>query len=138
MKNENFNKGITLTALGSFWWGVIGVIYFKYISFTGSIEVVIHRCVWTSVVLIISTFYFSKWNIFFNIISKIEKLIWLFFSSLLIFINWSTWIYAVSTNKIIDASFGYFIMPILSVFLGYIFYKEKISWVIFFWITDIY
>ena len=127
MKNENFNKGITLTALGSFWWGVIGVIYFKYISFTGSIEVVIHRCVWTSVVLIISTFYFSKWNIFFNIISKIEKLIWLFFSSLLIFINWSTWIYAVSTNKIIDASFGYFIMPILSVFLGYIFYKEKIN-----------
>ena len=127
MKNENFNKGITLTALGSFWWGVIGVIYFKYISFTGSIEVVIHRCVWTSVVLIISTFYFSKWNIFFNIISNIEKLIWLFFSSLLIFINWSTWIYAVSTNKIIDASFGYFIMPILSVFLGYIFYKEKIN-----------
>ena len=127
MKNENFNKGITLTALGSFWWGVIGVIYFKYISFTGSIEVVIHRCVWTSVVLIISTFYFSKWNIFFNIISNIEKLTWLFFSSLLIFINWATWIYALSTNRIIDASFGYFVMPILSVFLGYIFYKEKIN-----------
>ena len=127
MKNHSFNKGITLTALGSFWWGVIGVIYFKYISFTGSIEVVIHRCVWTSVVLIISTFYFSKWNIFFNIISNIEKLTWLFFSSLLIFINWATWIYALGTNRIIDASFGYFIMPILSVFLGYIFYKEKIN-----------
>ena len=127
MKNKNFNKGITLTALGSFWWGAIGVIYFKYISFAGSIEVVIHRCVWTSVVLIISTFYFSKWNIFFNIISNIEKLTWLFFSSLLIFINWATWIYALSTNRIIDASFGYFVMPILSVFLGYIFYKEKIN-----------
>ena len=127
MKNKNFNKGITLTALGSFWWGVIGVIYFKYISFAGSIEVVIHRCVWTSVILIISTFYYSKWNIFFNIISSMEKLIWLFFSSLLIFINWATWIYALGNNKIIDASFGYFVMPILSVFLGYIFYKEKIN-----------
>ena len=127
MKNQNFNKGITLTALGSFWWGVIGVIYFKYISFAGSIEVVIHRCVWTSVVLIISTFYFSKWNIFFKIIINKRKLIWLFFSSLLIFINWATWIYALGTNRIIDASFGYFIMPILSVFLGYIFYKEKIN-----------
>ena len=127
MKNQNFNKGITLTALGSFWWGVISVIYFKYISFAGSIEVVIHRCVWTSVVLIISTFYFSKWNIFFNIILNMKKLVWLFFSSLLIFTNWATWIYALGTNRIIDASFGYFIMPILSVFLGYIFYKEKIN-----------
>ena len=127
MKNQNFNKGIALTALGSFWWGVIGVIYFKYVSFAGSFEVVIHRCVWTSVVLLISTSYFSKWNIFFKIITNKKKLIWLFFSSLLIFINWAVWIYAVSNNQIIDASFGYFIMPILSVFLGYIFYNEKIN-----------
>ena len=127
MRNKEFNKGIALTALGSFWWGVIGVIYFKYISFAGPIEVVIHRCVWTSVVLIISTFFFSKWNIFFEIIVNKKKLFLLFISGLLIFINWATWIYAVSTEKIIDASFGYFIMPILSVFLGYIFYKEKIN-----------
>ena len=127
MNNQNFNKGITLTAIGSFWWGVIGVIYFKYVSFAGPIEVVIHRCVWTSVVLIISTFYLSTWNIFFKIISNKKKLVWLFFSSLLIFINWATWIYAVSTERIIDASFGYFIMPILSVFLGYVFFKEKIN-----------
>ena len=99
MKNQNFNKGLTLTALGSFWWGVIGVIYFKYISFAGPIEVVIHRCVWTSVVLIISTFYFSKWNIFFEVIVNLKKLFWLFFSGLLIFINWSTWIYAVGSNR---------------------------------------
>jgi len=127
MKNQNFNKGLTLTALGSFWWGAIGVIYFKYISFAGPIEVVIHRCVWTSVVLIISTFYFSKWNIFFKIIYNKKKILGLFFSGLLIFINWATWIYAVGTERIIDASFGYFIMPILSVFLGYIFYNEKIN-----------
>jgi chloramphenicol-sensitive protein RarD len=45
----------------------------------------------------------------------------------LIFINWSIWIYAVATDRIIDASFGYFIMPILSVFLGYIFFKEQLN-----------
>ncbi|MDB9742428.1 EamA family transporter RarD, partial [Candidatus Pelagibacter sp.] len=127
MEKQKFNKGIGLTALGSFWWGVIGVIYFKYISFAGSIEVVIHRCVWTSVFLIITTFYFSKWDVFFEIIENKRSIIYLFFSSLLIFINWATWIYAVGTEKIIDASFGYFIMPILSIFLGYIFYGEKIN-----------
>ena len=70
MRNQNFNKGLLLAGLGSFWWGVIGVIYFKYISFAGPIEVVIHRCIWTSAVLIITTFYFSKWNIFFEILSN--------------------------------------------------------------------
>jgi len=127
MINKKFNKGLTYTALGSFWWGVIGVLYFKYISFAGPIEVVIHRCIWTSVSLIITTCYFSKWNIFFAIISNKKKLVLLFFSGLLIFINWATWIYAIGTEKIIDASFGYFIMPILSVYLGYIFYNERIN-----------
>ena len=127
MKKTDFNKGIGLTALASFWWGVVGVIYFKYISFAGHIEVLVHRCIWTAVILVLSTFYFSKWNIFLNIISDTKKLITLFFSGLLIFINWAVWIYAVSTEQIIDASFGYFIMPILSVFLGYIFFKEKLN-----------
>jgi chloramphenicol-sensitive protein RarD len=45
----------------------------------------------------------------------------------LIFINWAIWIYAIATNRIIDASFGYFMMPILSVMLGYIFFKEKLN-----------
>ncbi len=125
--NQQFNKGLLLTSLGSFWWGFIGVIYFKYLDFIGYAEVVIHRCVWTAVSLIITTFIFSKWKTFFLIISQKKKLFALFFSGLLIFINWAIWIYAVATDRIIDASFGYFIMPILSVFLGYIFFKEKLN-----------
>ena len=54
-------------------------------------------------------------------------LIILFFSGFLIFINWAVWIYAVATNRIIDASFGYFIMPIISVLLGYVFFKEELN-----------
>jgi len=127
MKNKDFNKGLTLTALGSFWWGVIGVIYFEYISFVGHIEVVLHRCIWTTFFLVISTFYFSKWKIFFTAIRNFKIVLTLFFSGLLIFINWAVWIYAVSSNQIIDASFGYFIMPILSVLLGNIFFKELLN-----------
>ena len=127
MKNNDFHKGITLTALGSFWWGVIGVIYFEYISFVGHIEVVLHRCIWTAFFLVISTSYFTKWNIFFDTIKNYKTLFTLFFSGLLIFINWATWIYAVANNQIIDASFGYFIMPILSVLLGNIFFNELLN-----------
>jgi chloramphenicol-sensitive protein RarD len=127
MKNNDFNKGIVLTALGSFWWGVIGVIYFEYISFVGYLEVVLHRCIWTAFLLIITTSYFSKWHVFLEIIKNYKTLSTLFLSGLLIFINWAVWIYAVANNQIIDASFGYFIMPILSVLLGKIFFNELLN-----------
>ncbi len=126
MSNE-FNKGLLLTSLGSFWWGFIGVIYFQYVAFIGHVELVVHRCIWTAVMLIFTTTFLSKWNIFFKEISNKKKLAGLLISGLLIFINWSIWIYAVATERIIDASFGYFIMPIISVLLGYIFFKEKLN-----------
>ena len=125
--NKDFNKGLLLAGFGSFWWGFIGVIYFKYIAYIGHIELVVHRCLWTTFTLVISTFLFSKWDIFFNTIKNKKYLIYLFFSGLLIFINWAVWIYAIATDRIIDASFGYFMMPILSVLLGYIFFKERLN-----------
>ena len=127
MKISNFRKGLISACLGSFWWGFFGVIYFKYISFAGHIEIVIHRSVWTTITLLFTTFFFSKWKIFFNLIKNKKKLSILLISGFLIFTNWTVWIYAVSTNRVIDASFGYFIMPIISIFLGYFFFKEKIS-----------
>ena len=125
--SPNFNKGLLLTSLGSFWWGFIGVIYFEYVSFIGHVELVVHRCLWTAVMLLITTTAFSKWKIFLKEIKDKKKLIALFISGLLIFINWSIWIYAVASERIIDASFGYFIMPIISVMLGYIFFKEELN-----------
>ncbi len=125
--NKEFNKGLLLAGFGSFWWGFFGVIYFKYIAYIGHIELVVHRCLWTTFTLILTTFFFSKWNIFFQIVKNKSNLFYLFISGFLIFINWGVWIYAIATNRIIDASFGYFIMPILSVMLGYLFFKEKLN-----------
>ena len=126
MKN-NFNRGLVLTSLGSFWWGFIGVIYFESVSFIGHTELVVHRCLWTAIMLILTTTFLSKWKIFFKEIKDKKKLILLFLSGFLIFVNWSIWIYAVASERIIDASFGYFIMPIISVLLGYVFFREKLN-----------
>jgi len=124
---DQFNKGLLLTSLGSFWWGFIGVIYFQYVSFIGHIELVVHRCLWTAAMLLFTTTIFSKWSLFKKIIKNKNDLLGLFISGFLIFINWAVWIYAVATERIIDASFGYFIMPIISVLLGYVFFKEKLN-----------
>ena len=127
MKITNFNKGIISSSLGSFWWGIIGTYYFQYITFVGIFEVVVHRCIWTTLILLITTTFFNKWNLFKKIFFNIKKVLILLVTSILIFGNWSIWIYAVATNKIIDASFGYFIFPIISVFFGFLFFNERLN-----------
>ena len=127
MKIKKFNKGIFYSSSGSFFWGFIGTYYFQYITIVGAFEVVVHRCLWTALILLLTTFYFNKWKIFKKILSNKKNLFILFLTSILIMGNWSVWIYAVSINKIVDASIGYFIFPILSVFFGYIFFKEKLN-----------
>ena len=127
MKISNFTKGLISTSLGSFFWGFLGTIYFQYISFIGFYEVVVHRSIWTLVILIITTTLLKKWKLFKKIIFDKKKSLILFISGLLILGNWTLWIYAVSTEKIIDSSFGYFIFPIISVFLGFLFLNEKLN-----------
>ena len=127
MNQSQFKKGVIYACAGSLWWGILGTIFFKYISHMGALEVTVHRLIWTCFILFISTLLFKKIHIFKNILKQKKKLLILFLTSILIFLNWGTWIYAISTNKIIDASYGYFIFPILNVFLGYIFLKEKLN-----------
>ena len=124
---SKFNKGLLSSFSGSLWWGLLGTVYFKYVSFAGTLEVVVHRCIWTSFILLITTLFLKKTYLIKKIIFDKKKLLILILTSILIFGNWTTWIYAISTNRIIDASYGYFIFPILSVFLGYLFLNEKLN-----------
>ncbi len=127
MKITNFNKGVIASSSGSLWWGFLGTYYFQYITFVGTLEVVVHRCIWTTLILLITTTLLNKWHLLIKIISDKKKLLILSITSLLIFGNWTVWIYAVATNKIIDASFGYFIFPIISVFFGFLFFNERLN-----------
>ena len=122
MKITKFNKGVISSSIGSFWWGFLGTYYFQFITIVGTLEVVMHRCIWTSLILFVTTIFLNKWKLLKGIFSNKKKLLILLITSILIFSNWTIWIYAVATNKIIDASFGYFIFPILSVFFGFFFF----------------
>ena len=116
---KNLYQGISFTVGASLWWGVIGVIYFNFVSYASPLELTIHRTLWTALLLLITTTYFSKWKDFKEKIkNKINIFIFLI-TGLLVSINWFTWLYAVSTNNLLDSALGYYI------FLGVIFLKEK-------------
>jgi chloramphenicol-sensitive protein RarD len=124
MKKHLFT-GSLFTVGASLWWGVIGVLYFKFVSFASALELAIHRTIWTALLLVITTSYFSKWSEFNNVINKRSNIFILLTTGLLISINWFTWLYAVKTDKLLDGALGYYIFPILSVFFGIVFLKEK-------------
>ena len=50
---KKYLLGSIYTMSASLWWGIIGVIYFKFVSFASPIELTIHRTVWTAFLLII-------------------------------------------------------------------------------------
>ena len=122
---KNLFKGISFTVGASIWWGVIGVIYFKFVSFASPLELTIHRTIWTALLLLITTSYYSKWSEFKNVIKRKINILILLITGLLVSLNWFTWLYAVKTNNLLDSALGYYIFPILSVFLGIIFLNEK-------------
>ena len=126
MKKKLF-EGSLYTVGASLWWGIIGVIYFKFVSFASPIELTIHRTLWTSLLLVITTTYYKKWPEFINIWKSYKTIFLLFLTGLLVSINWFTWLYSIAVNNMLDASLGYYIFPIFSVFLGKIFLKEKIN-----------
>ena len=126
MKKKNLH-GFTFTISASLWWGLIGVVYFKFVSFANPVELVVHRTIWTAFLLIIVTFLFSKWKIFFKVFKNSKNIILLFVSGFLVMVNWLTWLYAISVEKLVDASFGYYIFPIFSIFFGIVFLKERFN-----------
>ncbi len=58
--NKNTLNGILSGGAGSLWWGIIGVLYFKSVSFVDPIELIIHRTVWTSFLLLFTISIYSK------------------------------------------------------------------------------
>ena len=97
---KNLFKGSLFTIGASFWWGVIGVFYFKFVSFASPLELTIHRTIWTALLLIITTNYYSKWPEFNKIIRKPKNLI------ILLIINLS---YLKLHNHLISFLFRLFI-----------------------------
>ena len=124
---KNILKGTLFVTGASLWWGIIGVFYFDFVSYASPFELVFHRTIWTAVLLIISTTALKKWIEFKTLVNKPKNLIIFFITGLLVSVNWLTWLYAISVNNLLDASLGYYIFPILSVFLGIIFLKESFN-----------
>lgn len=114
-------------ALGAFlMWG-FAPIYFKYLDFVPVDEILAHRVIWSVVVTGIIITVLGAWSNVFKICISPKKLLLLSVTSLLISCNWMIFIWAINNERMLDASLGYFINPIINVLLGMIFLNESLS-----------
>jgi chloramphenicol-sensitive protein RarD len=108
-----------------FLWG-LAPIYFKLISDISPDEIMIHRVLWSSVLLLFVVLLSKKLLPLLKIIKQPKVMIKLTISASFLAVNWFLFIWAVNSDHLLDASLGYFINPLFSVALGMIFLGERL------------
>jgi chloramphenicol-sensitive protein RarD len=107
-------------------WGLVP-IYFKAVASVPALEVLAHRVVWSVVVLGVVLTTRGRWREVRDAIADRRTLGVLLLTAILVGTNWYIFIWAVAAGKVLQASLGYFINPLVNVFLGVVFLRERLS-----------
>lgn len=118
------NKGLTYGITTYLLWGILPV-YWKLLQHIPAVEILLHRMIWSFIFLLIIISVKNQWKWVRNDLTKRTLMIF-GGSALILTVNWLTFIWAVNTAKVLEASLGYFINPLISVLLGVIFLKERL------------
>jgi len=124
------NKGMVLALSAYIFWG-IHPIYWKLLQNVPSVEIVSHRVVWSFLFFAVIISIRKEWKGLTEKIKTSSNKFILILPAFLIGSNWATYIWAVNAGFIIETSLGYFICPLVIVFLGVFLLKEslrRIQW----------
>ncbi len=115
-----------LYALAAFgFWGLVAV-YFKALQHVPAMEVLAHRVFWSIPVTAILLCVTHSWGRLRASLRSPKVLKTLFLSSSLVLVNWFVFIYAIHSGRVVEASLGYYINPLVNVLLGTVFLKERL------------
>ncbi|WP_299083610.1 EamA family transporter RarD [uncultured Paraglaciecola sp.] len=126
MSDKSVKAGVIFAVAAYTMWG-IAPTYFKLLTQVPALEIVMHRIVWSVLVLCILLLARKKFSQVRTAIGDPKVLKTLAVSGLLLAVNWLVFIWAVNNNKLLDASLGYFINPLFNVLLARLFLQERLS-----------
>ena len=119
-------KGISYGVAAYAFWGFVAV-YFKFVDRVAPLEILAHRIIWSVVVLSILITLLHRWRAIAAVLATKRSLLYLLISTLLIAVNWFVFIWAVTHSRLVEASMGYFINPLVNVLLGFLFLRERLT-----------
>jgi chloramphenicol-sensitive protein RarD len=119
------NRGIAYAAAAYLLWGVFP-IYFKALQSVASLEILGHRIVWSLVFCAVLLLALRRLQWLADLRRQPRVLAWFAASSVLVAANWFVYIWAVNAGRVVDASLGYFINPLVNVLIGAAFLHERL------------
>ena len=115
-----------LYAISSFvLWGLFP-LYFKLLQEVSSFQIVVQRIFWSLIFLALVLTWKRQWAWLGQVLRQPRVLLGFLVSALLLSANWVMYVWAVNNDRVVDASLGYFMSPLISVLLGYLMLKEKL------------
>ncbi len=125
MEKSEFNKGVIYALTAYSLWG-IAPLYFKYIDYIPAPEILMHRIIWSFALLLLMVVIGGQVAEVKKLLKMPKQLSVLACTSILVGFNWLIFIWAVNDGRLLEASLGYFINPLLNVALGMIFLRERL------------
>lgn len=124
--NSNGKNGAILAVMAYSMWG-LAPVFFKLLDHISPLEILLHRILWSVVVLAIIISVKNNWRAVIAVFKDKKNILLLMLSSCFLALNWWLFIWAINSGRILDASLGYYINPILNVALGMVFLSERLS-----------
>ena len=106
-------------------WGVFPLI-FHQLNSVGAGEILLHRIIWSFVVVVVGLLVFSDRRWIMQVRQNPRVIGRLSVAAVLIAVNWLVYIWAVNTDRVIEAALGYYIGPLITVGLGVVVLRERL------------
>jgi chloramphenicol-sensitive protein RarD len=107
-------------------WGLIP-IYWKLLKTVSAPEILAHRCLWTTLFLLLLLTWQGRWPELREAARSRRTLLYCFASGLALSTNWLFFIWAVNVDRVVETSLGYFMTPLVNVLFGAIFLRERLT-----------
>lgn len=126
-KLTDHTVGIIYTVAAFVSWGILPVYWF-YLREISAYEIFAHRILWSFVFASLILLFIGGWSQVKQVLSNWQNTFWTFIAALLISTNWFIFIWAVTSNHVIEASLGYYINSLFSIALGVIILRERLNY----------
>ncbi len=116
-----------LYAIATFsFWGLVP-IYFNAVSYVPADQVLAHRAIWSAVLLVGLLTMMRRWPNVRLLLRDRRLLLILTVSTLLMTLNWFTFIWAIAAQRVLEVSLGYYINPLVNILLGMLVLRERLT-----------
>ena len=117
--------GIIYTFASYVLWGMFP-LYFHALADISATEILAHRIVWSLAFVALILLSIRHWAWVKDAFTSPKVLFIFTCSSFLVAANWGTYVYSIVSGRVLEASLGYFINPLMSIALGSVFLKERL------------